>query len=190
MRNSSDIFCLKELKDGDTNGTQLFSVNGQCQLPKVSRRRNLHNGSASFEYGSSIDQNLTHLADEHRFVEEKDDHLQIMEKDLNELYETEDGPDSSESLDAVYDELTRGAPCGLSPTKKKELSAKYSTRSSPDGKKQHFRKLNTAKEDSRPTESAMSRNPLTGAGIEIETHRKPKKGPARLSNWAGSGIGM
>lgn len=190
MRNASDIFCLKELKDGDTSGTQLFSVNGQCQLAKMSRRRNLHHGSSSFEYGSSMDQNLSHLTGEHRFTEEKDERLLNMKKQLNEFDETEEDPDSSESLEAD-DEHTRGTSESLSPGKNKDLPVVHGTSTSPYGKKQHqFHKISTTKGESRPTESAMSRNPLTGAGVETEIHRKSKKGPGRRANWQGSGFGM
>ncbi|CAH1364870.1 hypothetical protein MTP99_001212 [Tenebrio molitor] len=48
MRNSSDIFCLKEPKTGENDGSRIFSVNGSC-FSKINRRQ--HTSSDVFQFG-------------------------------------------------------------------------------------------------------------------------------------------
>ncbi|XP_044264608.1 uncharacterized protein LOC123011302 [Tribolium madens] len=48
MRNSSDIFCLKEPKCGENDGNQIFSVNGSS-FSRINRRQ--HQSSDVFQFG-------------------------------------------------------------------------------------------------------------------------------------------
>ncbi|KYB27311.1 uncharacterized protein LOC103313186 [Tribolium castaneum] len=48
MRNSSDIFCLKEPKYGENDGSQIFSVNGSS-FSRINRRQ--HASSDVFQFG-------------------------------------------------------------------------------------------------------------------------------------------
>lgn len=175
MRNASDIFCLKELKDGDTTGTEMFSVNGQCHLTKLSRRRLLHKGSSSFEYGSATTNKPTaDLAEVHNDANKFIDDAEEIKEDFEELHLGEEGAGTSRSDDIVYDNYGEEAGDQIIPEKK----------TSPTKKKSPvFRTLNPRNTEDKVSESAMLRNPLTGAGIEVETHRKPKKGPKKNPKW-------
>jgi len=134
MRNESDIFCLKELKEGDTNGTQMFSVNGQCHLAKLRRRGNLHVESPSFEYGSSPLTDNNHPE-----------------------------PDLMDIAEEVEEKVDSPVP---SPKKKSPNLVKVGNGDNP-----------------KVSESVMPRNPLTGAGVEMDTPKKSKKGPGNYSKW-------
>ncbi|XP_050306000.1 uncharacterized protein LOC126743095 [Anthonomus grandis grandis] len=183
MRNSSDIFCLKELKDGDNSGTQMFSVNGMCSLSKRGRNRNLHAGSSSFEYGSS--KSYGDLAQVHEdtnaFVEKDDlETLREADEELDQLEQLhlENGDDSFRSDELNYEAVP-------SPTEENIEQVSLLPNVAPKKKKSAlFRKIAARKEEEKVTESAMARNPLTGAGIELETHRKPKKGNARTPKFS------
>ncbi|XP_044746039.1 uncharacterized protein LOC123307698 [Coccinella septempunctata] len=50
MRNSSDIFCLKEAKAGENDGSMIFSVNGARSV-RINRRSS--NPMDGFQYGSN-----------------------------------------------------------------------------------------------------------------------------------------
>ncbi|KAL1513608.1 hypothetical protein ABEB36_002999 [Hypothenemus hampei] len=156
MRNASDIFCLKELKDGDTSGTQMFSVNGRCHLTNQNRRRNLHAESSSFDYGSIPQQ-------------------QISTNHSNEIDEKYDLKGIKEEMEDL--ELGSGGPSNRDETPKTTEPNLENVQNPKD-----FRKSNTKKFE-EVAQSVMSRNPLTGAGVEIETHRKSKKGLFKQPKW-------
>ncbi|CAH1112314.1 unnamed protein product [Psylliodes chrysocephalus] len=52
-------------------------------------------------------------------------------------------------------------------------------------RKMDFKKLNDKKSSEGVSSSSLARNPLTGAGIETEQYRRPKKqNPNRSEKWA------
>lgn len=61
MRNSSDIFCLKEPKVGENDGTQIFSVKGSTSV-KINRRQ--QNTSEVFQYGQPKMEKLSETGEE------------------------------------------------------------------------------------------------------------------------------
>ncbi|CAG9765814.1 unnamed protein product [Ceutorhynchus assimilis] len=173
-RNSSDIFCLKEPQAGDTRGTQMFSVNGQCQLSKVGRRRHLHSGSSSFEYGSHSPP--------------PGDSAQVLQEPLMEEVEGIDALELHSDLhEAHLDSPRSDMAVGTLSSSACSPSTYTSAASSPNKFKRpaktEFRKINSQKEEEKILPSVMSRNPLTGAGLETETRRNTKKGATRQQKW-------
>lgn len=155
MRNASDIFCLNE--DG-TDGMQMFSVNGNC--PMRIKRRNQHRENDCFEYGRQT------MNPEQMFAKgDVADKLESGEKSCVEEAETMKGNETD--LEILH-----------------SLESQTSHKS--DDKKDselQFHKLNRSSGSKEEvTTSTITRNPLTGAGMEIKEHRKPKKGLKNLND--------
>ncbi|KAG5891250.1 hypothetical protein JTB14_004364 [Gonioctena quinquepunctata] len=154
MRNASDIFCLNE---DVTDGTQMFSVNGSCPL-KI-RRRTQPRENECFEYGRSI------ISEELDRGDAKPEKVDLQKGDLENLRMA----DELEKASAAKgdEETTRrdGIVAGTS----------YSHR-------QMERERGSVQSPS-VTMSNMQRNPLTGAGMEIKQHKKPKKGLEKSEKW-------
>ncbi|KAF7268443.1 hypothetical protein GWI33_018452 [Rhynchophorus ferrugineus] len=174
MRNASDIFCLKELKDGDTNGTEMFSVNGKCQLTKINRRRNLHTQSTTFEYGTispsklypdRIKEMVPSQYEQTEDIEQNDVEIDDIKEQLSELElckEEMDDNEKSEDIDDI---------CSMKSTPEKNSKGKPSIKKATVG-------------EGQVSCSAMTRNPLTGAGMETEQFKKSKKGSSRREKWS------
>ncbi|XP_060536207.1 uncharacterized protein LOC132708103 [Cylas formicarius] len=146
MHNSSDIFCLKDLDEDNSNGTQIISVNGQCSLRQNRMRRDLHAGS-SFEYGSTSARQREDIMGTDRSKPDTSDQIE-----KNILDETR-----KEDIHRLPDKVESGLCKAPEPT---SLPAQHLI-----------------------SESAMTRNPLTGAGMEVELHKKPKKGASKDNKW-------
>lgn len=148
MRNASDIFCLNE--DG-TDGMQMFSVNGNC--PMRIKRRNQLRENECFEYGRQTTNPEQSLG--------RGD----VTSDTLESGDSNPGQTSREGIEMDM-----------------ELLHNLETQSSPQGDQRkeselQFHKINQGTDSKeRVTASTIMRNPLTGAGMEIKEHRKPKKG--------------
>lgn len=150
MRNASDIFCLNE--DG-TDGMQMFSVGGNC--PMRIKRRNQHRENDCFEYGRQAVN---------------------PEQTLGKGDVVADKLESGQKLNAEEAAMMEGDEIDL------EISQNLESQASPMGDQSkeselQFHKLNqTSGSKGGVTTSTIMRNPLTGAGMEIKEHRKPKKG--------------
>ncbi|XP_066139286.1 uncharacterized protein [Euwallacea fornicatus] len=177
MRNESDIFCLKEQKKGDTDGTQIFSANGQHHLPKLRRRGNLHSSSSSFEYGSLSKKNQ--MKNFNTKEEHSDDFLPKGIEDEMQKLKLEKG-DSSRSDDVISRQQFSPEGTKLRP-ERKVIVGGSNPNSNPTKTTSKLPVL--SQEDEKVSVSAIPRNPVTGAGVEIQTHRKSKKGPERQLKW-------
>ncbi|XP_074037085.1 uncharacterized protein [Leptinotarsa decemlineata] len=136
------------LNEEVTDGTQMFSVNGSCPL-KI-RRRTQPRENECFEYGRCTTS------------EELDRGDTRSEKlDLENL-------EKSDDPEKPVDELG-----GKEPETLKELE----TPKEPETPRESGCNKNNSNEKHTPISSSnMQRNPLTGAGMEIEQHKKSKKG--------------
>ncbi|KAJ3648936.1 hypothetical protein Zmor_020703 [Zophobas morio] len=134
MRNSSDIFCLKEPKFGENDGSQIFSVNGSS-FSRINRRH--PTTSDVFQFGcpkvdEPNDATITDTAsvcDSSPETLESDDHA--------ELPETRAAGDEKHEAENI-----------------EEIGSKSSK-----------------SRESIVSVSNMSRNPLTGDGVEDVEHR-------------------
>ncbi|ENN81683.1 hypothetical protein D910_11030 [Dendroctonus ponderosae] len=160
MHSASDIFCLKELKEGDTNGTQLFSVNGSSQLTTLGRRKYVYNGSCSFQYGSPA-------AEENILPE-------IVVKAEN--IENEDKiNDDSETPGHCKDHLelmtlSKSDPSAVSEGIENDITIHCSKTSEPESKMSLSHAEGDMREGLTVSQSAIARNPLTGAGMDPAAH--------------------
>lgn len=160
MHSASDIFCLKELKEGDTSGTQLFSVNGSSQLTTLGRRKYFHNESCTFQYGSTdAEQNNLHkLVDRSKNIEDKD-----------ELKADSESPShSSDQLKLL--KSNESDPVAVSEETENDLTVHNSNPSDIDSKIALSHAESDMKEGIKVSKSAMARNPLTGAGMDAASH--------------------
>ncbi|XP_066253675.1 uncharacterized protein [Euwallacea similis] len=177
MRNESDIFCLKEQKKGDSDGTQIFSANGLHHLPKLRRRGNLHSSSSSFEYGSSSKR--VQMKNSNTKEEHSDDYqLKSIQEEIQKL-KLEKG-DSFRSDNVISRQQFSPEGIRLRP-ERKVIAGGSDPNSNPSKKPSKLSVPN--QEDGKVFASAIPRNPLTGAGVEIENHRKSKRGPEKQSKW-------
>lgn len=94
MRNSSDIFCLKEPKVGENDGTQIFSVNGSTSV-KINRRHPTDHHVVPF--GNTKDTLVENTIGEHSVVEadetpESNNKVEKKDKNLKKLSEFTSSP--------------------------------------------------------------------------------------------------
>lgn len=147
MRNSSDIFCLKEAKAGENDGSMIFSVNGARSV-RINRRSS--NPMDGFQYGSSSSEAGTFRS-----------RSEILKTDSEELNADSpsvpmEGEEEEDSPRNMEEDL--------------QFEAKPS-RSSDEVNT--FVKLE--KNDSEGNVSSMRRNILTGAGMEVKDSTPMKK---------------
>ncbi|KAL3285633.1 hypothetical protein HHI36_000165 [Cryptolaemus montrouzieri] len=149
MRNSSDIFCLKEAKAGENDGSMMFSVNGSRSV-----RINRKSGGANdgFQYGSNFP------SDGDTFKS----HSEILKTDSKEL--TEDHSKKPLEEDLSVEESPRYEEDGQDAEPK-------TSRSSDEVNK--FIKLERNQNEANA--SSMKRNILTGAGMEVQDNTSMKK---------------
>ncbi|XP_045466803.1 uncharacterized protein LOC123675489 [Harmonia axyridis] len=148
MRNSSDIFCLKEAKAGENDGSMIFSVNGARSV-RINRRSS--NPIDGFQYGS----NSTNEGEAFRSRSE------ILKTDSEELNSDLskiplDGDEIPESPRSDDEDLH------IEPQTSKS-SNEVNT----------FVKLE--KTDPKGNASSIKRNILTGAGMEVKDSTPMKK---------------
>ncbi|XP_057654618.1 uncharacterized protein LOC130892927 [Diorhabda carinulata] len=176
MRNASDIFCLNE---DLTDGNEMFSINGSC--PMRLRRRPIPQQNDCFEYGrSNIDKYEGGDAETERKVIEA---LDLSEGCPDQDIDKSDTPRSvlnstrpPSECSAVTDNNNPDIPESIqqdkTPSEFSVITNRNEKRNGGNRKTKNVRK----NEPDNVSISNMSRNPLTGAGMEIEQHRKPKKG--------------
>ncbi|KAK9884097.1 hypothetical protein WA026_005037 [Henosepilachna vigintioctopunctata] len=149
MRNSSDIFCLKEAKAGENDGSFMFSVNGSRSV-RINRKSN--GGNDGFQYGSSF------APDSDSFRSRSE----ILKTDSQGLHM------ESPKIHAEEDQSPNESPRKWEDTQETELKTSRSS-----DEVNNFVKLE--RNQNEPNASSIRRNILTGEGMEVIDNTPMKK---------------
>lgn len=197
MHNESDIFCLRDVKEGENDGSQIFSINGSMSR-RITRRD--HNKQASaFQYGSVAPEvrptaveagepapvletvDLAESPEQPEPVPFPDD----MPKDVYDKFVAEMREELGEEVvDEILEKKRQEKFAQMERLAQEELAAreevaaqkKLAAQDESKGAKPKDRTVFVKlKPEERVSVSSITRNPLTGAGMEYEEPKKHKK---------------
>lgn len=164
MHHESDIFCLREVKKGENDGSHIFSVNGA--MSRRLTKRNTVDGSNAFQYGSSRPTSAELAASqmEQRIAEKTFSKQPPAAESPTGIADNSEDIENIENQQAVRNDNPRPKTANIEkpimPTQSDSV-VKGSDISETTEKKAAFKKRMSEEQISI---SRISRNPLTGAG--------------------------